>query len=456
MNTREIGDFFNLDRVKGEAHKVLDLPGAAATEIVITNSVSGLTRYARSEIIQNTNQETVRAYVRVATGKATASVSTNQMDAAHLEAAAQRALEAARVAPEDPEFVGFPAPDVVGRPTGIFRFDPDTSTTSPGRRAAEVRKILGLTTDVDAAGIFETSAHAVAIFSSEGIDCADAYTRCVASCLADNGESTGWGEAASNRLDEIDVESVARRALDKAAAGHNKEKLETGTYEVVLEPAAVAMLIEYLSYSGFGAKQVLDGESFLATRSGQRVAAESVTITDDVDHSSSIGIGFDFEGVPKQKVAVIESGVARGPVTDFRTAQQLGVRPTGHSSGSAEFGPFAANVVMERGGASLDDLIRGVSDGVLVTRFHYVNILDRPTALLTGMTRDGTFRLRNGEIAAPVHNLRFAHSALDALDAVQDIGGDLEAFVPEFGSFGSIVAPALRVGSFHFSSRTSH
>src|SRR5918999_204117 len=449
MNTREIGDFFNLDRVKGEAHKVLDLPGAAATEIVITNSVSGLTRYARSGIIQNTNQETVRAYVRVATGKATASVSTNQMDAAHLEAAAQRALEAARVAPEDPEFVGFPAPDVVGRPTGIFRFDPDTSTTSPGRRAAEVRKILGLTTDVDAAGIFETSAHAVAIFSSEGMDCSDAYTRCVASCLADNGESTGWREGAAYRLEDVDVESGARPAVSKGEAGRNKNKLETGTYEVVLEPAAVAMLIEYLSYSGFGAKQVIDGESFLSTRSGQRVAAESVTITDDVDHSSSIGIGFDFEGVPKQKVAVIESGVARGPVTDFRTAQQLGVRPTGHSSGSAEFGPFAANVVMERGAASLEDMLTGVSDGVLVTRFHYVNILDRPSVLLTGMTRDGTFRLQDGEIAGPVHNLRFAHSALDALDTVQDIGADLEAFVPEFSSFGSTVAPALRVGSFH-------
>jgi PmbA protein len=456
MTDRPGAGFWHLDRIRDEVQKVLDVPGAAATEVVATNSISGLTRYARSEIIQNTSQESVRAYVRVTTGKATASVSTNQMDAAHLEKAALRALEAARVAPEDPEFTGFPAPDVVGRSHGIWRFDTAAATASPARRADEVRKILALTSSVDAAGIFETSAHAVAIFSSEGIDCSDAYTRCVASCLADNGESTGWGEAADCRLDDVDVESVARRAVSKAEAGRDKSKLETGTYEVVLEPAAVAMLIEYLSYCGFGAKQVLDGESFLSTRSGERVAADQVTITDDVDHSESIGIGFDFEGVPKQKVAVIESGIARGPVTDFRTAQQLGVKPTGHSSGSAEFGPFAANVVMDGGAASLEDLIAGVSDGVLVTRFHYVNILDRPSALLTGMTRDGTFRVHEGEVAGPVHNLRFAHSALDALNAVEDIGGHLEAFVPEFGSFGSTVAPAVRVGSFHFSSRTSH
>ena len=456
MKARPDADLWHLDRVGDEVRKVLDVPGAAAVEIVVTNSITGLTRYARSEIIQNTNQESTRAYVRVATGRATASVSTNQIDAPHLETAAQRALEAARVAPEDPEFTGFPAPDAVGRSAGIWRFDAATATASPARRADNVRKILGLTSTVDAAGIFETSAHAVAIFSSEGMDCSDAYTRCVASCLADTGESTGWREGAAYRLEDVDVESVARRAVSKAEAGRNKNKLETGTYEVVLEPAAVAMLIEYLSYSGFGAKQVIDGESFLSTRSGQRVAAESVTITDDVDHAHSIGIGFDFEGVPKQRVAVIESGVARGPVTDFRTAQKLGVNPTGHGSGSNEFGPFAANVVMERGAASLEDLIAGVSDGVLVTRFHYVNILDRPSVLLTGMTRDGTWRLQDGEIAGPVHNLRFAHSALDALDTVQDIGADLEAFVPEFSSFGSTVAPALRVGSFHFSSRTSH
>jgi PmbA protein len=456
MNVRVGGDLIDLDRVRGEAHKVLDLPGATSTEILVTSSMTGLTRYARSEIIQNTNQESVRAFVRVATHGATASVSTSQIDAEHLEEAAKRALEAARVAPEDPEFAGFPSPEGVGRSNGVFRFDAGTSEASPDLRATEVRKILALASGVEVAGIFETSAHAVAIFSSEGMDCSDAYTRCVASCLADNDDSTGWGEAASSRAEEIDVEEVARRALDKAGAGRDKAKLETGTYEVVLEPAAVATLVEYLAYSGFGAKQVLDGESFLSTRTGGRVAAEKVTIADDVDHSDSIGIGFDFEGVPKQRVAVIESGIARQPVTDFRTARQLGVPPTGHGSGSSEFGPFAANIVMEPAGASREELVADVSDGVLVTRFHYVNILERPSALLTGMTRDGTFRIKDGEIAGPAHNLRFAHSALEALDAVEDIGADLEVFVPEFGSFGSTVVPGVRIGSFHFSSRTSH
>ena len=118
----------------------------------------------------------------------------------------------------------------------------------------------------------------------------------------------------------------------------------------------------------------------------------------------SVGIGFDFEGVPKKRVPVIDRGIATGPVTDWRTSRKLNLELTGHHSGSTEFGPYAAHLVLEPGKESLGELIAGVDNGLLVTRFHYVNVLDRPATLLTGMTRDGTFRIRKGEVAGPVHN----------------------------------------------------
>jgi predicted Zn-dependent protease len=186
------------------------------------------------------------------------------------------------------------------------------------------------------------------------------------------------------------------------------------------------------------------------------VAADEVTVADDVAHPLSVGLGFDFEGVPKQRVAVIDSGVATGPVTDLRTALKLGGRSTGHNSGSNEFGPFASNVILHGGDKSLEELIGGIEQGFLVTRFHYVNILDRPETLLTGMTRDGTFRISGGEIAEPVHNFRFAQSVLGALASVKALGSDVAAFAPDYGSFGSSVAPSVHVGEFHFASRTSH
>ena len=444
------------DEVRAAAGAILDWPGTDDVEVTVNASSSGVTRYANSQIIQNTERDELRVYVRAVTGGRAAAATTNQLSREHLERAVRGALEAAESSPPDEDFPGLADPAVVGRAEAIGRSDPATSATSAIERAAAVREILGATGGGSAAGIVETSTQAYGVFNSRGIDCFDTYTRAVATALVDDGEATGWGESSSHAVADLDWASVGRVATQKAAAGHDAGDAAPGDYEVVLEPPAIAVLLDYLSYVGFGAKQVVDGESFLATRSGGEVAAPSVTITDDAWHPRSVGIGFDFEGVPRQRVAVVEDGIARAPVTDLRTAPQLGTAPTGHNSGSNEFGPYASNVVLEVGDQTYEDLVGGVADGLLVTRFHYVNVLDRTSTLITGMTRDGTFRIRDGAIAEPVRNLRFSQSVLEALAAVTGIGRDLSAFAPDFSSFGSTVAPAVRVGRFRFSSGTSH
>ena len=444
------------DDIRSATMAVLELDGADGVEVVITASCTGLTRYALSQIIQNTVRNETRAYVRVAIDGRVATASTTRLSPDNLVNAGERALEAARASRPDPEFPGLPDPDGVGRATPIYRWDAATATKTPEDRAARVRDILAASAATNAAGIFETSAHAYAVVSSLGIDCFDAFTRCVTTCLVDNGEATGWGDASSHAFGDVDVEAVARRAADKAERGRGAHDAEPGTYEVILEPAAVGTMLDYLSYVGMGAKAVIDGESFLATRAGEKVGVDAITVSDDVFHPESVGLGFDLEGVPKKRVAVIDQGTAKQPVTDYRTARKLGVEPSGHYSGSTEFGPYASNPVLEEGDLLLDEMVANVDDGFLVTRFHYVNVLDRPGTLLTGMTRDGTFRIRSGEVAEPVHNFRFAQSVLDAFATTKGVGRDVEAFAPEYGSFGSAVAPALHVGEFAFASTTSH
>lgn len=441
---------------RAAAAPVLDLPDVDAVEVVLTSSMTGLTRYARSEIIQNIVRNEVRAQVRVVIGDRVASAATNQLSVDSLGAAADRAREAAFVSLPDEDFPGLPRPETVGRADGIFRWDEATASASPERRAQAVRDMLAASGSDNAAGIFETSAHCFAVINSLGIDCFDAFTRCITTCLVDDGEATGWGEASSHSILEVDREDAARTAASKAAAGHAASEAAPGEYPVVLEPAAVALMLDYLSYVGMGAKQVLEGESFFSTRSGERVAAPAITVEDDVYHEASVGIGFDFEGVPRRKTCIIDSGRAVGPVTDLRTAPKLGVAPSGHYSGWGDVGPSASNVVLHPGDASTEELIGQVNDGFLVTRFHYVNVLDRPATLLTGMTRDGTFRIRRGEVAEPVHNFRFTQSVLEALRATVRVGATTAAFPPDFGSFGSFVAPALATERFRFASTTTH
>jgi PmbA protein len=444
------------DDARTSVQQVLNHPGADGVEVMVAASNSGVTRYAGSEIIQNTVQQQVEAYVRVVAGERVAVAKTNQLDNDHLTAAAEQALQAAKASPPDADFPGLPTPEEVGRAEAVMRWDEATASASPSRRAQAVNEILTAAGDASAAGVYETSAHAFGIFSSTGIGCFDAYTRCVTTCLVDRDGATGWGELSSHRMDQVDVVSAARTAADKAARSQGAVEGEPGTYEVVLEPPAVAMLIDFLSYMGFGAKQVIEGESFLSSHAGERVAADSVTVADDVFADGSVGIGFDMEGVPKKRVEVIEGGRASGPVSDRRTARKLGTPPTGHYSGSSEFGPYAFNLVMAPGESSLEDLIGGISQGLLVTRFHYVNILDRPATSLTGMTRDGTFRISGGEVGEAVHNFRFTQSVLDALLSVDGIGSKLAAFAPEYGSFGSTLAPAVRMREFNLASTTSH
>ena len=437
------------------AEGILEAPGADGIEVVMMASSTGVTRYARSEIIQNIARREVRAYVRAVVGNQTATATTNQLDKESLNRAASKAVEAARASRPDEQWPGLASPAETGRPQPLRRWDETTASATPGDRAAAIENVLAVAGD-NAAGVYETSAHAYGVFSSTGVRCFDAHTRSVVTCLVDRGGATGWGEDASHERGAINVEGVARRALAKANAGRALTDVPPDVYEVVLEPSAVATMLDYLSFVGLGAKQVIEGESFLATRTGERVADPRVTIADDAAHPYSIGIGFDFEGVAKRRVAVIDKGVATGPVTDRRTAKILKRPVTGHSSGSNEFGPYAANVVMEGGDSSAESLVAGVENGLAITRFHYVNVLDRPATLLTGMTRDGTFRIKDGEVGEPVHNLRFTQNVLEALDSVKAIGRDLYTFAPEWGSFGSTVAPALRVGAFRFTSSTSH
>lgn len=456
MRAAERGSSLDAGLVRQAARPILDHSEADDIEVVVTASDTGLTRYALSEIIQNTVRSDVRAYVRVVLGDRFAIAATNQLDETSMTATAARALEAARASRPDPDFPGLPSPGKVGTADGVFRWDDETCTATPERRAAAVRAILGAADSSNAAGIFETSSHCFGVVNSRGIDCWDRFTRCVTTCLVDEDDGTGWGEASSHSMGLVDIEGAALRAADKARTGRAPVAAPPGDYEVVLEPSATAMLMEYLSYMGFGAKQVLDGESFLSTRAGEVVASPDITIVDDVYDPLSVGIGFDLEGVPKRVVSVIDQGHAVAPVTDLRTARQMDLAPSGHNSGSVEFGPHASNVVLRPGTHSREELIAGVKDGILVTRFHYVNVLDRPATLLTGMTRDGTFRIKDGEVSEPVNNFRFSQSVLDALASTIAVGSDVAAFAPDFGSFGSNAAPSLRIGSFRFASTTSH
>jgi predicted Zn-dependent protease len=242
---------------------------------------------------------------------------------------------------------------------------------------------------------------------------------------------------------------MADEAVDTCLRNQNPDRVDPGTYEVVLAPYAVVDMLEHLGWVGFSALAVQEHRSFM--RLGERLMSEIVTIRDDPRDPELFPYPFDYEGVPSQPVDLIRDGVCRALLYDTPTAIRDGVSSTGHSLAQPNtFGPYAAHLVMLAGDQSVGDLIAAVQRGLYVTRFWYVRDVDPLRTVITGMTREGTFLIENGKLGRPVRDLRFTQGIVDALADVRGISRDRRVELGE-GESG-VLAPWVRVGAFTFTS----
>jgi len=438
------------------AEAALDLPGADAVEVLFLHEWGGLTRFASSHIHQSTSREDTGIRVRAVSEGRTGVAATNEFSVEGARRAAASALEMARVAAPDPLFPGLapqaPLPDAGGR------FDEATARATPRFRADAVAALVGAVEDpaFHAAGAFETSAAEVAVATSQGQFCYAPTTQATISTVVSGGEGgAGISESAAGRMGDLDPERTGRRAFAKASGSQRPRQVEPGRYDVVLEPLAVSTLVAFLAYMGFGGKGIAEGRSPFSGKEGQRVCGEAVSITDDALSPDTLGLPFDFEGTPKRRVTLIDRGVFVSGVHDRRSAKQASVESTGHALPAPNpDGAFPLNLFLAPGEATLEDMVRTTERGLLVTRFHYSNIVHPIETTITGMTRDGTWLIENGQVTAPVTNLRFTQSVLEALSNVRMVGRDTE-LAAEF-SFAASRVPALAISGFTFSGRSDH
>jgi PmbA protein len=369
-----------------------------------------------------------------------------------VRATARRAAEMARTMPPDPGYPGMPGPAAY---PAAGRHDPATAAADPATRAGLVAGVVRrLPQGVAAAGACETRELEIALANSRGVRAAGATTAASFSILADAGSGTGWAEGTEPALADLDVAALGERAARKAVDSREPRELAPDAYPVVLEPTAASTLVQWLGWLGFGAKAYDEGRSFLVGRLGRPVCSPLVTIVDDATAADTIGVGFDFEGVPKRRVTLIDRGVAAGLVYDFRAATGHGVEPTGHGlpAPSAE-GALPMHLALLPGTTPQAELVAGMERGLLVTRFHYTNLVNLMDTTITGMTRDGTFWVEDGRVTGAVRNLRFTQSILDALSSVRAVGAETELAAED--GYGAARAPALAIDRFAFSSATT-
>jgi predicted Zn-dependent protease len=442
------------DEVRTISEAALEVPGADGIEVLFMHEWGGLTRFANSSIHQSTWREDTGIRVRVVTGGRVGVAASNDFSKDGAAKAAVNALEMARVVGPDPNWPGLAPKAGVSSRDG---FDDETATATPEGRAEGVASAVGqLGRGFHAAGAFDTSAAEIALANSEGQFCYAPYTHASFTTVVSGGDGgAGAAEATASKVSEIDPEATGQKAFHKARDSQNPVDAPPGRYEVVLEPPAVDTMVAFLSYMGFSGRAIAEGRSPFSGKEGQRVAAPSISIYDDALSPFTLGIPFDFEGTPKRRVDIIDNGVFKTGVHDRRSAKMSGMESTGHALPQPNpEGPFPLNLFLATGDSSMDDMIRTTERGLLVTRFHYSNIVHPIETTITGMTRDGTWLIENGEIARAVKNFRFTQSVLEALSNVQMIGR--EAVIASEFFFASSRVPALKIASFNFSGKSDH
>ena len=447
-----------VEQFKQVADEVFRHSGADETEVVLVATDSALTRFASSAIHQNVVERDAELRVRAVFGRRAGVATTNDLSSDALERVVARAAAVARAQPESPDFAPLPVPTPIAAVDG---YDATTADCSPNRRAGMVKVVcdLAVGSGLAASGALTTESTTLGVANTGGVFALERTSRANFLTVvmdADGGSGgagsggggSGYAEQTSRDVDAIDPEALGREAVDVALRSRDPVRVEPGEYPVVLGEYAVGELLSYLAYMGFGALALQEGTSFMRGKLGQRIVDEWISIWDDGHDPRGLPSAFDYEGVAKQRVPLIERGVAAGVVYDTRTAARDGRASTGHGLPAPNtFGPFPSHLVMAAGDTPRDELARGIERGLWVSRLHYVNVLQQDRAILTGLTRDGTFLIERGELTRPVKNLRFTQSVTDAWDGLGALGRDLK-LVDNWGG-GSLV-PAMRLDRFAF------
>ena len=431
-------------QAKAILDKVIAFSTADECSAQIGGGTEGNVRFARNDISTSGIVANVELGVQVAFGKRVGTATINQFDDASLERVVRRAEDLAKLAPENPEFT--PA---VGKQT--FRptetWSESTAALTPEARAkiAEASILPCRDKGLVAAGFLEDGAGFTAFANSNGNFGYQKATSADFTCTVrtEDGRGSGWVGANVQDVAALDAGKEVQIAMRKAAASVDAQALEPGKYTVILEPAAAAGLISFMM-GFFDARSADEGRSFLSKQGGgnkigEQIVDPRVNIYTDPWHPLVPALPWDGEGLPREKTPIIENGKVANLEYSRYWAQKQG-KPE-----KAGWG----NVIMDGGTKSTAELIAGTERGILLTRTWYIRMVDPQTVLLTGLTRDGTFYIENGQLKYPIKNFRFNESPVIMLNNIEELGRAVRVKADEGGS---MLLPPMKIRDFTFTS----
>jgi PmbA protein len=434
--------------------RALAVAGADEADAAYVAVDHNISRFANSQLHQNMSDEAASLTLRVVVNGAFGVATTTVFEQEELERTAALAREAAKHSNAVQGFAGLyrdnePLPD-------LHTFDAETAALAPMQKALALRATFDRHPEVQFAGAYASGATAVACANSHGVRRYAQTTFADATVIAIGPHGSGYATQRQQSTAGVDIAALGAEATLKASlsAGH-VEDLAPGAYDVILEPPALAEVFEWLNMIALTGQSYEDGSSFFVGNLGKRVLDESFTLLDDATDPSFLPFPFDLEGLPKRRTALVENGILRTPVLDKEWADRLGLRPTANawSLGSPEHGS-AFHLSMAGGSSSREEMIASTKLGIWVTRFNYVNgLLEPRTALMTGTTRDGTFLIRDGKIAARLPNLRWTQSMVEAFSNIESLSAERRTVGTWYNLFGGTLAPVVKIRGWNITGK---
>lgn len=424
--------------------KVIALSTADECTAQLDGSIEGNIRFALNNVSTSGVITNTDLGVQVAFGKRVGSASINEFSDDALARVVKRAEDLAKLAPENPEFMPAVGPQTY---QATNTFSAPTAAITPENRAeiarASIEPCKGQ--NLIAAGFLADSQSFTAWANSKGAFGYQRSTDMDYTCTVRTADGRGSGWVGRNLQDasRFNVDNEIQIAMRKASASADAQALEPGKYTVILEPAAAAGLLSVM-FGFFDARSADEGRSFLSkagggNKIGEQVFDPRVNVYSDPTFAESPALPWDGDGLPRSRVNIVENGVVRSLRYSRYWADKQGV-PQQASPG---------NVIMEGGTKSTSELVRETERGVLVTRTWYIRMVDPQTVLLTGLTRDGTFYIENGELKYPLKNFRFNESPVIMLNNIDELGRSVRVKADEGGT---MMIPPMRLRDFTFTS----
>jgi len=433
-----------------EAKRLLEKISKVSSAESITLNLTGRNtynlRFAVNSITTNGFADSLSLNITSNFGRKKGSISVNKFDDESIKAAVLRSEEIANLSPDSIEFMP-PLGEQQYLPAN--NYNSDTESLNSEKRAVYLSNVIekAIKNDVISAGYFEDETAFTSVYTSNGLYAYNKRSMAGFSATVRTKDGTGSGRFDKSyvNINKLEYDKLSDWVIERSLLSINPAELKPGKYTVILEPSAAADMAG-LCINFMNSRQADEGRSYFSKRGGGNLIGEemvnkNVLLYSDPSDPGAPAVPFNSEGLPRNKIIWFKNGKLINLHSNRYWAEK----------NSRPIIGFPSNLIMQGSDKSLEQMISETDYAILITRFWYIRTVDPKTMLVTGLTRDGVFEIKDGKINRPVKNFRFNESPINVFKNVIDIGIAEKSSTAENDNLQFSIPP-LKVADFNFSS----